>query len=323
MGLPQFTCRTQTYWLGCRSQSLPLLAASRCAPPGLATRSPRDPAHRHTDTMDIRRQEPYMYPAPDHMPPVKPCRWRRHSSPQTRMNRFVFLNLPALSLEVHLGLTTSPHTPFPTGSSPFQCTEGHRRFGSRYPVADSGHCTLLLPWKISMHSKHARAPVASSKTPPETGHTVGDIRDPQPIRPIRGKIAFHQVRCGPCTATSNRGTCSLSPTDPLQAQHLHQPGHTLAAHTLSLPLQLRMHPRRPIGSPTSFMNRCDMHFELIVAPLALARLSRLPTVLPARGDTEHSAHHPHSMLGLIHLHEPEDFPGTGPGLPRKLGRGFF
>ena len=36
-------------------------------------------------------------------------------SPQTRMNRFVFLNLSVLSLEVHLGVTASPHTPFPTG----------------------------------------------------------------------------------------------------------------------------------------------------------------------------------------------------------------
>ena len=31
------------------------------------------------------------------------------------MNRFVFLNLPVLSLEAHLGVTTSPHAPFPTG----------------------------------------------------------------------------------------------------------------------------------------------------------------------------------------------------------------
>ena len=31
------------------------------------------------------------------------------------MNRFVFLNLPMLSLEAHLGVTASPHTPFPTG----------------------------------------------------------------------------------------------------------------------------------------------------------------------------------------------------------------
>jgi hypothetical protein len=59
--------------------------------------------------------ERYMCPSPARMPPIKSCRWRRHFSPQTRMNRFVFLNLPILSLEVHLGVTTSPHTPFPTG----------------------------------------------------------------------------------------------------------------------------------------------------------------------------------------------------------------
>ncbi len=42
INLPRLTCRTQTRWLGCRSQSLPLLSASRCSPVGLATRSPAD-----------------------------------------------------------------------------------------------------------------------------------------------------------------------------------------------------------------------------------------------------------------------------------------
>jgi hypothetical protein len=63
-------------------------------------------------------------------------------SPQTRINRFVFLNLPTLSLEVHLGLTTSPHTPFPAGyvtlpmcnrSPPLRLSLAHsskRAFGS-------------------------------------------------------------------------------------------------------------------------------------------------------------------------------------------------
>ena len=31
-----------------------------------------------------------------------------------RFNRFVFLNRPMLSLETHLGVTTSPQAPFPT-----------------------------------------------------------------------------------------------------------------------------------------------------------------------------------------------------------------
>lgn len=49
------------------------------------------------------------------IPPVKPCRRRRHFSPRMRINRFVFLNLPALSLGGHLGVTVSPQPPLPAG----------------------------------------------------------------------------------------------------------------------------------------------------------------------------------------------------------------
>lgn len=73
------------------------------------------------------RKTPYIYarvrvsPAtcpstPFSIPPVKPCRRRRHFSPQTRVNRFVFLNLPILSLGNHLGVTVSPQFPLPAGS---------------------------------------------------------------------------------------------------------------------------------------------------------------------------------------------------------------
>ena len=40
ISLPQFTCRTRTYWLGCRSQSLSLLSASRYKRHGLTMFSP-------------------------------------------------------------------------------------------------------------------------------------------------------------------------------------------------------------------------------------------------------------------------------------------
>jgi hypothetical protein len=49
------------------------------------------------------------------IPPIKSCRRWPSFSPQTRINRFVFLNLPLLSLETLLGVTTSPHAPIPTG----------------------------------------------------------------------------------------------------------------------------------------------------------------------------------------------------------------
>ena len=54
-----------------------------------------------------------MYLSPVQSLPIKPCRQRRHFSPQMRVSRFVFLSRPPLSLEVHLGVTASPQTPFP------------------------------------------------------------------------------------------------------------------------------------------------------------------------------------------------------------------
>ena len=54
-----------------------------------------------------------MYLAPVQSLPIKPCRQRRHFSPQMRVSRFVFLSRPPLSLGVHLGVTASPQTPFP------------------------------------------------------------------------------------------------------------------------------------------------------------------------------------------------------------------
>lgn len=41
--------------------------------------------------------------------PVKPCRYRVQFTPQTRINRFVFLILLIFSFDQPLGLTASPH----------------------------------------------------------------------------------------------------------------------------------------------------------------------------------------------------------------------
>ena len=86
--------------------------------------------------------------SPLRIPPVRSCRLRRHFSPQMRFNRFVFLNLPMLSLETHLGVTTSPHAPFPAGyvtrsmsdrSPPLRFSSAHH----------SGWAFRLLPPSLS------------------------------------------------------------------------------------------------------------------------------------------------------------------------------
>ncbi len=78
-------------------------------------------------------------------------------------------NLPMLSLEVHLGVTTSPHTPFPAGyvtlsmcnrSPPLRLSSAHR---SGWTIGCNSSFIILL------HSKHAQTQAASSRRPPRLG----------------------------------------------------------------------------------------------------------------------------------------------------------
>ena len=73
------------------------------------------PCGRATSPATIRMPPTYVSGAIISIPPVKPCRRRRHFSPRMRIIRFVFLNLPALSLGDHLGVTASPQSPLPAG----------------------------------------------------------------------------------------------------------------------------------------------------------------------------------------------------------------
>ena len=78
-------------------------------------RSPLSPCKAPYICARIRVSPATCPSTPFSIPPVKPCRRRRHFSPQTRVNRFVFLNLPILSLGNHLGVTVSPQFPLPAG----------------------------------------------------------------------------------------------------------------------------------------------------------------------------------------------------------------
>ena len=81
---------------GCRSQSLPLRSASRCRCHGLWLCSPHGPCEVPYIYVHIWMCQAYISSHIIDIPPVKPCRRRRHFSPRMRINRFVFLNLPAL-----------------------------------------------------------------------------------------------------------------------------------------------------------------------------------------------------------------------------------
>ena len=97
-------------------------------------------------------------------------------SPQTRINRFVFLNLSVLSLEVHLGVTASPHTPFPTGyvtlpvhsrSPPLRLRLSH----SREPLFAED---ILSDTKVF---QSCLCPFDCFPQPPGSRHTISDVAD--------------------------------------------------------------------------------------------------------------------------------------------------
>jgi len=49
-----------------------------------------------------------------------------------------------LSLEIHLGVTASPQTPFPTDYVTLPVSASHRRFGSLPLTAEKGHAPVAL-----------------------------------------------------------------------------------------------------------------------------------------------------------------------------------
>ena len=71
--------------------------------------------------------------------PVKPCRQRRHFSPQMRVNRFVFLNLPILKPR-----GTSRRNGF--ASFPFTC-------GLRHPASEQ---QVTAAWAQALPQRRAR-----------------------------------------------------------------------------------------------------------------------------------------------------------------------
>src|SRR3954452_5753297 len=96
-----------------------------------------------------------------------------------RFNRFVFLNRPLLSLETHLGVTTSPQAPFPTDyvtwsvseqSPPLRLTPSRSR---RRACSATSTSTSL-----NMHSRHAQAPCPPSRRASLASRTVSDVTTP-------------------------------------------------------------------------------------------------------------------------------------------------
>src|SRR3954468_15131807 len=107
-----------------------------------------------------------------------------------RFNRFVFLNRPMLSLETHLGVTTSPQAPFPTDyvtrsvsdqSPPLRLTPSRSRRRSCSATSTST--------SLNLHSRHAQATRPPYRRASLARRTVGKVGGPSLVRPLDGEVA--------------------------------------------------------------------------------------------------------------------------------------
>ena len=142
---------------------------------------------------------------------------------------------------------------------------------------------------------------------PRPGGDVRYVGHPQGIRFRGQEVPVHQVRCGTGALFANRCARPLAAAYPLQAFPLHEPGHTFSAHTVTLLGQILMNPGCPVGATASFVEGPDLLRQRRILSGSCRRSSGSPRIVSAGGDTPQAAHRGGMKLGLIRLHEFEDF----------------
>lgn len=144
-----------------------------------------------------------------------------------------------LSLEIHLGVTASPQTPFPTDYVTLPVSASHRRFGSLSLTAEKGHAPVAqLHYRRVVHSKHAQAASPPCWRATLAGRTVREICYPQTIGSVCMKLPIHQIQQTQRFLIWHRCSDHLATAYPLHAVLCHQALHGAAGNLMALPTQL-------------------------------------------------------------------------------------
>ena len=147
---------------------------------------------------------------------------------------------------------------------------------------------------------------------PRPGPDVGDIGNPELVRPVRRKVTIHQIRGSARPWLPMRRPSSPASAHPLHSHLFHQTRHPLARNTLALIRQFSSDPRRSIGASTPAMDPLDPGFQLRILLSSSRGWTLAPRIVPTGGNTQHSAHRDDGIALLVLAHELEDFPGTEP-----------
>ena len=136
---------------------------------------------------------------------------------------------------------------------------------------------------------------------------VGDVGDPQPVRPLGLEATLDEVRRRAGLGRSTRGPRPFAPAHPGQARLAQSPSelakqaepselaqraessHPLAAHRRALNGQLGANPRRSVRPTAALVNGPYTRAQRLVRLLSRRTPALAPRIEPARGDTEHKA----------------------------------
>lgn len=138
---------------------------------------------------------------------------------------------------------------------------------------------------------------------------VGDIRDPQLIRPRGGERPRHEIRRGGRGRIAARGAVILAPRHADNAMLPHEARHPLAVHPPARFHELGVDVRRSIGAAGGLVNLPDAPQQPGVALRPRRRPTAAPGVVPAGGDSQEAAERLHRIRGLSCSHKFES--GSG------------
>ena len=163
----------------------------------------------------------------------------------------------------------------------------------------------VLGHRPAHHPTRERVQDHREVQPALAGALLGDVSNPQPVRPGRHEVALHQVRCWRGVRVATRGAAAPAAMHALQAVLAHQPGDALAADVdVQAQTQLGVDTRCAIGPTAARVNGADLLGEVGVVQGPPRRRPSGPGVVAGACHTQHAAQSGDLVVWLLRLDQP-------------------
>ena len=135
---------------------------------------------------------------------------------------------------------------------------------------------------------------------------IRDVGDPELVGSVGREVPFDEIDCrASIRVPPGRPRPPTPPARTPDPFLLHQPAHPLLADHLARLLQLGVEPRPAVHLPVLVVGLPDLEHQLRVSLRPGRGRTAHPSVVDAGGESQHAAHRPNRIVGLIRLHELE------------------